>query len=467
MNTSTVVDPGGALAVHVAEFIAGTRYGDMPAEARSSAKRAILDTLGVGLAGARAEASTILHRYVDTLGCGSGAASVFGTPLRVPPRFAALANGTAMHADDYDDTFHPSRVHSSTPVLAAVLAAAEQEGSSGRDVLTAFSVGAEVTCKVSLAIGSEHYRRGYHATSTCGVFGATAAVCNLRRVPPEAACAALGIAGSESAGLRENFGTMAKPMHAGRAAESGVVAASLAALGVTAAPTIFEGPRGFFLAGSGGYDAGVLRGRLGNPWSYISPGVSIKPFPSGNLVHPAMCKLRELVLAHDIQPGQVERIAVKSNRLLPVNLTYHRPATGLQGKFSMEFCLAAILTLRRAGLAEFTDAVVTRPDVQEAIRRIDYSVYSDAEAAAEKYVFLTTFLDIVLKDGRRFAARVDAAKGSPADPLSDGEVAEKFRECAAFAGLPGERAEKIVDLIGRLEELDDVRALTALLRADA
>lgn len=467
MNTSTVVDPTDSLAVHVAEFIAGTHYGDMPAEARCSAKRAILDTLGVGLAGARAEASTILHRYTETLGRGSGAASVFGTALRVPPRFAALANGTAMHADDYDDTFHPSRVHSSAPVLAAVLAAAEQEGSPGRDLLAAFSVGAEVTCKVSLAIGSEHYRRGYHATSTCGVFGATAAVCNLRRVPLEAACAALGIAGSESAGLRENFGTMAKPLHAGRAAESGVLAASLAALGVTAAPTIFEGPRGFFMAGSGGYDADVLRGRLGNPWSYVSPGVSIKPFPSGNLVHPAMCKLKELVLAHDIQPAQVERIAVKTNRLLPVNLTYYRPETGLQGKFSMEFCLAAILTLRRAGLAEFTDAVVNRPDVQESIRRIDYSVYSDAEAAAEKYVFLTTFLDIMLKDGRRFAARVDAAKGSPADPMSEEEVAEKFRECAAFAAWPGERAEKIVDLIGRLEELDDVRALTALLRADA
>lgn len=466
MNTSTLIDPTDSLAVHVAEFIAGTHYGDMPAEARCRAKRAILDTLGVGLAGARAEGSAILRRYIETLGCG-GAATVFGAALRVPPRFAALANGAAMHADDYDDTFHPSRVHASAPVVAAVFADAERAGASGKEVLAAFAVGAEVTCKVSQAIDRQHYQRGYHATSTCGVFGAAAGVCNLRRLPPEAACAALGIAGSEAAGLRENFGTMAKPMHAGRAAESGLVAASLAALGLTAAPTILEGPRGFFMAGGGGYDAAMLRGKLGNPWSYVSPGVSIKPFPSGNLTHPAMCKLQELVLAHDIKPGQVERIAVKTNRLLPVNLTYHRPTTGLQGKFSMEFCLAAIVALRRAGLAEFADAVVNRPDVQQAIGRIDYSVYSDAEAAAGQYVLLTTFLDIVLKDGRRFSARADAAKGSPAAPMSEEEVAEKFRGCASFAGWPAQRTEKLVTLILRLEELDDVRALAGLLRPGA
>lgn len=466
MNTSTIVDPTDSLAAHIAEFVAGTHYGNVPAEAQCSAKRAILDTLGVGLAGARAAGSAILHRYIETLGCRGGAASVFGTALTVPPRFAALANGAAMHADDYDDTFHPTRVHSSAPVLAAAIAAVEQEGSSGRDVLAAFIVGAEVTCKVSQAISSEHYRRGYHATSTCGVFGATAAVCNIRRLPPKATCAALGIAGSESAGVRENFGTMTKPLHVGRAAESGVVAASLAALGMTAAPTIFEGPRGFFVAGGGGYDVDALRGRLGNRWSYVCPGVSIKPFPSGNLVHPAMCKLKELVLAHDIRLDEVERIVVKTNRLLPVNLTYHGPVTGLQGKFSMEFCLAAILTLRRAGLAEFTDAVVSRSDMREAMRKIDYSVYSDAEAAAEKYGLLTTFLDIILKDGRRFAARVDAAKGSPADPMSEREIAEKFRECTAFAGWPAARTERVIELIGRLEELDDIRALTTLLRAD-
>ena len=245
MSASTVVDSADSLTAHVAEFIAAIRYDDIPSEAIGSAKKAMLDTIGVGLAGARAQGSGIIRRYLEELNCGTGPATIFGTSLRVPPRFAALANGAAMHADDFDDTFHRSRVHSSAPVLAAVFADAERAGASGRELLEAFSVGSEVTCKVSQTIDAQHYQRGYHATSTCGVFGATAGLCSLRRFSPQATRMALGIAGSEAAGLRENFGTMAKPMHAGRAAESAVVAASLIELGFTAAPTILEGPRGF------------------------------------------------------------------------------------------------------------------------------------------------------------------------------------------------------------------------------
>jgi 2-methylcitrate dehydratase PrpD len=178
-----------------------------------------------------------------------------------------------------------------------------------------------------------------------------------------------------------------------------------------------------------------------------------------------MCKLQELVVTHDIMPDQVERLAVRTNRVLPVNLTYHRPTTGLQGKFSMEFCLAAILTLRRAGLTEFTDTVVNRPHVQQAIGKIDYSVYSDEEAAAQGYALLTTFLDIMMKDGRRFSARADAAKGSAGIPMNEDELAGKFRECAEFADWGVQRAEKLIELILHLEELDDVRALTELLRS--
>lgn len=467
MSTETVDDSTESLASHIAKFVTTTRYSNIPADVLSRAKRAILDTIGVGLAGARAEGCAIIRNYIKALGCDSGGATVFGTTLRVPPRFAAFANGAAINTDDYDDTFHPSRTHSSGPVVAAVFAEAEREGSSGNDVLAAFSVGSEVTCKVSQAIDGQHYQRGYHSTSTCGVFGAAAGVCNLRQLPFEETRAALGIAGSEAAGLRENFGTMAKPLHAGRAAESGVVAASLASLGLTASETILEGPRGFFMASGGGYDANVLRGRLGNPWSYVSPGVAVKPFPSGNISHPAMCKLQELVLAHDIKPDQVERIAVKTNRLVPLNLTFHRPTTGLQGQLSMEFCLAAILTMRRAGLAEFTDVVVNRPEVQQVIGKIDYGTYSDAEAAAQHYMFLTTFLDIEMKDGRRFSARVDAARGSAAFPMSEGVVLEKFRECARFAHWPAQRTEKLIELILRLEEVGDVRLLTALLRPGA
>jgi 2-methylcitrate dehydratase PrpD len=464
MSASTVTETNKPLAAHVAEFITTTHYRDLPAETARVAKKHLLDTLAVGLAGSPADGSAIVRRYIEQLGCG-GTATVFGTTLRALPRFAALANAAAMHADDYDDTYHPTRFHPSAPVFAAVCAEAEQSGCSGKDVLTAFSVGTEVSVKLSHTIDRQHYLRGFHMTSTCGVFGATAGVCHVRRLSPEATIAAIGIAGSESAGVRENFGTMVKPLHAGRAAENAVFAASLAAMGFTSAPTILEGPRGYFMTGAGGYNTDELLGKLGNPWSYVSPRVAIKPYPCGNLQQPAMDKLRELVLAHDIKPDQVERLAVKSHRLMPLNLTYHRPTTGLGGKFSMEFSLAAILVLRCAGLAEFSDEVVNRPDVQAAISKIDYSVYSDAEAQARGYTLLTTFLDITLTNGRAFSARADAAKGSASVPMTEDEVAAKFRDCARFARWPTERAEKIISLVLDLEKVNDIRALTSLLQA--
>jgi 2-methylcitrate dehydratase PrpD len=149
---------------------------------------------------------------------------------------------------------------------------------------------------------------------------------------------------------------------------------------------------------------------------------------------------------------------------MPLNLTYHRPTTGLEGKFSMEFSLASILVLRKAGLAEYSDEVVNRPDIQDVIRKTDYTVFSDEEAEAKGYHLWTTFLDVTLKDGRTISARVDAAKGSADHPMTEEEVAEKFRDCAAFAKIPKDRAEKAIELILDLEKVGDIREVTALLR---
>src|SRR3954454_20345374 len=198
------------LAAHVAKFVTATKYSGLPTETVQIAKKHILDTLAVGLAGVPAEGSAIVRRYVESLGCSSGSATVFGTDQRAIPRFAALANASAMHADDYDDTYHPTRFHPSAPVLAAAVAVGEQTGVSGRNVLTAFAVGTEVSVKLSHTIDKQHYLRGFHMTSTCGVFGATAGVCNVRRFAHDATLRAIGIAGSKSSGVRENFGTMVK-----------------------------------------------------------------------------------------------------------------------------------------------------------------------------------------------------------------------------------------------------------------
>ena len=285
------------MTAEVAEFIAATDYGAIPAEVVAMGKKHILDGLGLALAGGVAHSGKIVHRYLEQFeGARGKPASVIGTRLRVAPRFAAFANGVAIHADDYDDTqlavakdrVYGLLTHPTAPALPAALAVAERDGRSGKDLMTAYHLGVEVECKIAEAIDPRHYQHGFHSTATCGTFGAAAAAAKLLGLSVEAARRALSIAASQAAGLRENFGTMTKPFHAGRAAESGLTAAEFAHLGWSAAPNILEADRGFFRAAGGGYDPAAIRGRLGRPWTFVSPGVSIKPHPCGSLTHPGM-----------------------------------------------------------------------------------------------------------------------------------------------------------------------------------
>jgi 2-methylcitrate dehydratase PrpD len=254
---------------------------------------------------------------------------------------------------------------------------------------------------------------------------------------------------------------MTKPFHPGRSAESGIVAAELAELGWTATPIVLEAGRGFFQAAGGGYDNQAIEGKLGNPWTFAFPGVSIKPHPSGSLTHPGMGLMLDLIRTHDIRPAQVRAVRVGTNRHMPNALIHHRPTNELQAKFSMEFCMAILLLERKAGLAEFTDEVVNRRDVRRLIEKVDFRVHPEAEAAG--YEKMTTIIDIELEDGRTISGRADFGKGSPSNPMTDGELAEKFRECAAWGGLPKPNADKVVDVVFDLERLGSVRELTRLL----
>jgi len=464
-----VTKKSDSLSAHVAHFIASTGYPNIPAEVVALGKKSILDGLGLALAGSVAKSGELVRRHLQGLGCAGGTTRIIGTSLRVPARFAAFANGTAIHADDYDDTqlavakdrVYGLLTHPTAPVLSAVLAVAERDGRSGRDLLGAYNVGVEVECKIAEAIHPRHYQDGFHSTATCGTFGATAGLANLCGLSADVACVALGIAGSLSAGLRENFGTMMKPFHAGRAAESGVLAAEFAGMGFTATPHILEAPRGFFRAAGGGYDEGAIRGKLGNPWCFAEPGVSIKPHPSGSLTHPGMTMMLSLITQHDIRPDQVASVKVGTNQNMPNALIHHRPTTELQAKFSMEFCMAILLLERKAGLPEFTDEIVNRPDVQAMIQKVDFGVHPEAEAAG--YDKMTTIIEIALKDGRMVSGRADFGKGSPANPMSYDEAADKFRECAAFSRWPRQKAEQVIEAVRGLEGLRSVRELTALL----
>ena len=459
---------GEGLTKEVTTFILETSYEAIPEEVIDLSKKSILDGLGLALSGSVAESGRISKNYLQNLGL-NGETTVIGTELRVPERFAAFANGIGVHADDYDDTqlaVQKDRVyglltHPTAPCLPAALAVAEKQDQSGKDLSLAYNLGLEVETKIAEAISPRHYQHGFHATATCGVFASASAVSRLYGLNSDITARALAIAASQAAGLRENFGTMTKPFHAGRAAEAGVIAADLAKAGWTATDKILESPRGFFQAHGGGYTLEALQGKLGDPWTFMDPGVSIKPHPSGSLTHPGMTKMLELILKYNIQPDEVETVDVGTNHNMPNALIHHRPSDELQAKFSMEFCMAILLLERRGALPEFTDETTNRPDVKNMISRINFGVHPEAEAAG--YDKMTTIIDIHLKDGRTISGRADFGKGSPANPMSYDEVAEKFRGCAEFASWDKARTEKIVGLVRDLENLESIRTLTTLL----
>ena len=455
----------------VAGFVVGTTARDIPKDVAHLGKRSVLDGIGLALAGAASECGHIAKRYLEGLGIASDRGStVIGTGLRLPARFAAFANGLAIHADDYDDTqlavakdrVYGLLTHPTAPALPPVLALAERERRSGADLMLAYQVAVEVECKVAEAIMPRHYQHGFHSTATCGSIGAAAGAAKLLGLDREAARRAISIGATQAGGLRENFGTMTKPFHAGRAAENGVVAAEIAALGFTASPHGLEADRGFFRAAGGGFSPEMIHGKLGNPWTFHAPGVSIKPHPSGSLTHPGMAVMMELIGRHDIQAAQVKRVKVGTNHNMPNALIHHRPVNELQAKFSMEFCMAILLLERQGGLEQFTDRVVNRPDVQATIAKVEFGVHPEAEAAG--FDKMTTIIEVEMADGRVHRGRADFGKGSPANPMTDAELAEKFRQCAAWGGLGREQAQAILDCVWRIEALDDVNELTRLLR---
>jgi len=463
-----------AVTSYVADFILNTRYEDIPSGVLELARKSILDGLGLALCGSVAKSGEIVRTYLGSIGVASKsaaahAATVIGSSLKAPARFAAFANAVGIHADDYDDTqlaVSEDRVyglltHPTAPAFPPALALAEIHSLTGKELLLAYNIGVEVECKIAEAISPRHYEEGFHSTGTVGAFGSASAAAKLLRQDRDHVLTTLGIAASEAAGLRENFGTMTKPFHAGRAAESGIVAAEFAGLGWTATDKVLEAPRGFFQAAGGGYDPDAIMGKLGHPWTFVNPGVSIKPFPSGSLSHPGMTEMLALIKEHGIRADQVELVEVGTNKNIPNALIHHQPKDNLQAKFSMEFCMAVLLLYGKAGLTEFTDEVVNRPEVQQMIARVKFGVDPVAEAAG--YNQMTTILRVHLKDGRVVGGRADFAKGSPAIPISFDEVTAKFLDCAAFAKWPAMKAKQVVDLTRNLEGLQDVRKLTALL----
>ena len=458
-----------SITTNVVDFLLGT--GSPPSDVEAKAIEHVTDGIGLMLAGARTECSKKLADFVHTEG-GESISTLVGFNFKASPSNAALVNGASGHVDDYDDTQLSTSVdriyglltHPTTPVLAAALAIGEKTACSGRDVLEAFIAGFEVECKLAEAIDPEHYRRGFHTTGTIGAFGACAASGKLLELVEEELRHALGITASLSSGIRANFGTMTKPLHAGRAALNGVTASLLAKRGFTADKNSLDGRWGFMSILGHGVDHEKIEGKLGNPYTLMHPGASIKMYPCGSLGQPSMDALLEIVREEDLRPEDVQEIRLRAGPSILEPLRYERPINELQAKFSLQFGLSSILVRRKAGLREYTDEFVHSDAIRETMNKV--KTILDPEIAKMGTDKMRSLVEVELKGGRVITRVAETARGTPEKPLKSAERYDKFRECASFT-LDEIAIEQLLRTIESIDGISNIGDLTSLLASQS
>ncbi|WP_280535931.1 MmgE/PrpD family protein [Halopenitus sp. POP-27] len=440
------------------EFIESTTYDDIPDPVLDHAKTAIMDNVGVSLFGAHHELGDTIYDYVDAHG-GDGEATVYARESRSAPA-AALANGAFGHAVDYDDTFESIVIHPTSPVFSAALAAADEVDASSTDLLTGYVVGCEVAYRVGHSTYPEHYQNGWHSTGTAGSFGAAAAAATIMDLEGDAIPNALGIVASGSSALKKNFGTMTKPLHAGHAAQIGVRAALLARSGFTADTEILEGKIGYnrVMTIDDAYDPAEITDDLGSEWAV--PDIGFKPYPSGVITHAAMDAMRDLVREHDLSPETVEDVVVTLDDAASEMLHHEQPDNALQAKFSIEFCLAAVLREGDAGIHEFTDEYVQEPATKEAVSMVSRAF--EENLFDEEFAGYGAIVRVTTTSGESLRGEMQYAPGSPNNPVSEERLQAKFRECAETR-LDPERVDDLAETIRTLEDagLETFRELVA------
>jgi 2-methylcitrate dehydratase PrpD len=411
--------------------------------------------VGVALAGAAEPAARIFQQVVADE--GGDRCTVLGTGTRASASGAALANGTAAHALDYDDMCFVSLAHPSAPLVSSLLAAGEREGTTGRAIADAYVVGFEIEARLGRVMNPRHYERGWHCTSTLGALGAAAAVSRVLGLDAAATARALAIAASEASGLKENFGSMVKPLHAGLAARDGVLAALLARSGLTASARALDGPQGFLHAmDSARDDLECEAADLGSRWEILDTGITVKLYPSCAATHPPLDAVLALRSRESLTAEDVTRVEVHVDAITPTVLLYDRPASGLEGKFSLSFCIAAALADGRVGIDTFDAARLRDPRIGALLQRITMRV--DETLGVNEPPLTQCRVHVHLRDGRTLIEAANGARGYPANPASDDELSTKFLSCATRT-LSQQSAEQTLALLRHLEEMTDVREL--------
>lgn len=419
--------------IRLVTFITETNYQNLPQEVVLTAKQAILDTMGVALAGWNEPAVEIAKKvYASQVNEHGGVSSLWGDSLKVECDKAAIINGTASHVLDYDDASSGVVIHPSAPILSAVIPLAEKIGATGKEIITAYAVGTEVMVRIGQVMGIRHYSLGWHATDTLGTLGASAACSYLLHLNAEQCANAIAIAASMAGGLRKNFGSMTKPLHVGLSASHGIQAAELAKCDFTGNIEIF-GEHGFFTAFSGGaeqqeLDYAINAIRFGEPFDILT-GLSVKKFPCCFGTHRFIQGTLDLREEHHLHLEDIQEIVLRAQSRSFLPLVHSRPVTGLQGKFSAEYTVLAAINDGDIGLSSFEDEKVQRRKIQELLPSVKLLELQETIQDKQSNKLLPIEIQIRTKSGKTFDKTVLHAPGSLEKPLNEKEYREKWKSC--------------------------------------
>ncbi|MFQ5565457.1 MAG: MmgE/PrpD family protein [Paracoccaceae bacterium] len=441
------------VAESFAEFAAGLRRDAVPDTAMHGARRCLVDWWGAALAGSVEAPATVLRA---ALAPGDGPARLLPRGPETDPRAAALINATAAHTLEVDDIYSPGLYHPGVAAIAAALAVADAEGASGADLLLAIVAGYEVSNRIARAVNPAHYRY-WHTTATVGFFGATVTAARVMRLDAGRTAHALTTAATFAAGLRHAFASdaMSKPLHAGRAAEGGVLAALAARRGLTGVADMLEGARGFGVAMSAGVDWHAAVAGLGTEWTIER--ISSKPYPCCGHTFAAIDAVRAII-AGGVAQDDIERVAVGTYRAAIQICENNDPATSYEAKFSLPYCIALAALGRPVDLAAFAPEGLRDPDLRAMMERVE--VVLDAEAEAAFPALRGAWAVVTTRDGQTRSHRQPTRRGDPDLPLSDAEIGAKFHMLAAPV-IGAAATAKVAEALWRVDALDSVARIPA------
>ena len=447
------------------DWVSAMTLDQVPDDVLLIARRCVIDTMGVAVAGTKLPVSKSMREHV-TSSYGPGSCTLFGktsgfdktSGISMPG--AALANGVTAHALDFDDTSYAGVVHGSAIILPCVLAASEHRNISGADFLTAFIAGSEVIYALGLTLSQHHYLKGWWATSTLGAIGAAAGAAKALGLGQEKISTAIALAALQANGMSAMFGSDAKPVIAGQAARLGVEAALLAQKDICAPENVFEDPRGFLSLMNDSIQDKAGIDELGRTWRLLDPGIAIKRTPVCSAAQAAIEAMEQLIAKNELDGFRIETVTCHVSHLVKISLVHEQPVTPSQAQFSMPFAIACVLLFGSLGPEHINRETLSCKDLREAMSKVKMIEDNELNGLEFQPHFPECArVTATMSDGKTFTRFVGAATGMPGNPLTTDALVDKLRACTAHAGWSDARIDKVLKNLENIDELSSIRSL--------